>query len=76
MHGFGSRDRHGLAPGGIQLLRQRYGSPAIAPVGVLRSDLVDRLGLRQLHTLLGAGQAQHLTGFKAVDIAVDKGIRV
>ena len=75
-HGLGGRRLLRLAPGGIQLLSQRHGATAITPIGILRGDLVNGLGMRQLHALARVRQAQHLTGFKTVDIAVDEGIRV
>ena len=76
MHSLGGRRRHRLATGCIELLGQGYGATATAPVGILRRHFVDGPGLGQLHTLRGIWQAQHLAGFKPVDIAVDKRIRV
>ena len=75
-HSLGRRCRFRLATGCIQLLSQRHRATAIAPIGILRGHFVDSLGLGQLDALTRVRQAQHLTGFKAVDIAVDEGIRV
>ncbi|MCY1434788.1 hypothetical protein D9M71_508590 [compost metagenome] len=51
-------------------------APTFTPCGVLRGNLSNSLALRNAHDLLLIGQAQDLTGFQQVDVAVDEGIRV
>ena len=76
LHSLGSRGRQSFTTGRIELLGQRYSATAITPISVLRRHFVDRPGLRQLHALRSIRQAQHLAGFKTVDITVDKRIGV
>ncbi|MNX74493.1 hypothetical protein D3C86_1059360 [compost metagenome] len=68
------------ATGGVKLLLPcpgfRHVATPLAPCGVLRSHFGNGLGLRQARALCLVRQAQHLAGFQAVDVAVDKGIRV
>ncbi|MNZ44397.1 hypothetical protein D3C78_620280 [compost metagenome] len=64
------------AASGVQLPGTWAQAPTFTPGGVLRGNLSNSLALRNAHDLLLIGQAQDLTGFQQVNIAVDKGIGV
>ncbi|MNZ76886.1 hypothetical protein D3C78_954080 [compost metagenome] len=68
------------AIGGVELLLPCPGfchiAATLAPGLVLCGHFGNGLGLRQASALRLVRHAQHLAGFQAVDVAVDKGIRV